>query len=132
MKINIFSDDAATAFDDAQKRARVRMVSIDEARASVAQLEKQLKSHGIPKRLWCGMEATFSPWSRSFPASYKGRPEGTYYCITRGSSKWYLTGVGRSYVDESTNNAVAVKWSGNQARYDVGEYLHRAFVRGLA
>lgn len=132
MKIDIFSDDAATAFDDAQKRARTRTVSIDDARASVARLEKRLKSHGIPKKLWTGMEATFSPWAQNFPNAYKGSPEGTYFRVIRGSTKWYLTGVGRTYVDQPTNNAVAVEWPGAQVRYEVGDYLHRAFVRGLA
>lgn len=131
MKINIFSDDAATAFADAQKLARVRTVSIEEARAFVAKLETRLKGLGVPVRLWQGMDVTVSPHCHSFPGAYKGNPEGTYYRVRRGASKWYLTHVGRERVDKSTENVVSAGWSSDQARREVGEYLHRAFVRGL-
>lgn len=131
MKIDIFSDDAATAFADAQRLARVRTVSIDEARAFVIKLESRLKGHGVPVRLWRGVDVIVSPHCHSFPGAYKGSPEGTYYRVTRGASKWYLTRVGREWVDKSGKNVVSAGWSSDQARREVGEYLHRAFVRGL-
>lgn len=132
MKIDIFSDAAATAFTDAQKLARTRTVSIDDARAFVAKLEKRLKSHGIPKKLWTGMEATFSPWAQNFPGAYKGSPEGTYFRVMRGSTKWYLTGVGREWVDKSGKNAARIVWPDDQTRQAVCECLHKTFVGGLA
>lgn len=132
MKINIFSDDAATAFASAQKLARVRTVSIDEARAFVAKLESRLKGHGVPVRLWRGMDATVSPHCRNFASAYNGNPEGTYYRVTRGSSKWFLIDVGREWVDKSGKNATRIVWPDDQTRQEVGKYLYDSFVGGLA
>ena len=132
MKINIFSDDAATAFTDAQKLARVRTVSITEAREFVTKLESRLKGHGVPVRLWRGMDVIVSPHCQTFPGAYKGSPEGTYYRVTRGASKWYLTHVGREGVDKSGKNATRIVWPDDQTRQEVGKYLYDAFVGGLA
>lgn len=131
MKIDIFSDDAATAFASAQKLARVRTVSIDEARAFVAKLESRLKGHGVPVRLWRGMDVIVSPHCHSFPGAYKGSPEGTYYRVTRGASKWYLTRVGRELVDKSGKNATRIVWPDDQTRFEVGSSLLKSFVGGL-
>ena len=82
------------AINEAQGKARTRLMDISYITWAIEQVEKRLKLLGIPKKHWKGIWFTITP--EKLPNSYKDRAEGTYAQVIY-SNGWKLKEVSRVY-----------------------------------
>lgn len=114
MKINIKANpqQVQEALDAGQKRARTRILTLEDLDRGIEEVEARLKY--LPQKYRKGIRVQIQE-HETFPSSYKGYPQGTYALIEWVSYGWALIDVKRSDVPTP---AARRKWSGKIALSD--------------
>ena len=81
--------------DEAQGRAKVRTVSVEDIFDACKEAERELTSHGVPKSHLRGVEVVADPCAQKFPNAYKYPPASTQFKAVYGPSGWQLVWVAR-------------------------------------
>ena len=81
------------AIDQAQEKAKVRLIDSDDVYAAIKAIEERLCF--IPKKYWAGVSAKVNVHAQKFANSYNGIPEATLFEIEYKSGNWRLTDVYR-------------------------------------
>jgi len=85
-----------------QIRCTARIIDYSDIVATVTEIEKKLESL-LPKTAWIGVKIYVDLHAQSFPGAYKYSPESTQFIVARGSSDWFIIGLGRAYTCTPTN-----------------------------
>ena len=102
-KINVANETKITAeINRAQNRASVRIIDYSDIMDIVEEIEKKLELL-LPKTAWVGVNIHVDLHAQSFPGAYKYSPESTQFIVARGSSDWFIIGLGRAYTCTPTN-----------------------------
>ena len=113
MKINIKNaEKIEKALNEAQKRARSRLLDIETIAGDIQKIEEQLKESKIKKKNWTGTTILVDPHrvSNSYARQW-WNAETTTAKLVRGKTDWFLVDVGRQRCDKcayGTNDAFPV------------------------
>lgn len=88
-------DRVTAALEDAQKRARERLVSVEEIIEDAYDELKHFKECGVAKTHAAGTTIKYLPGAENFPSAYKYTPQGTYFTIEYTKTGACLIDVGR-------------------------------------
>lgn len=83
------------AIGEAQSRARVRTITVEDIVKALADVEDQL---GIPKTALEGVTVTVDLNAQKFPNAYSGIPESTHFQAVFVRRHWHVTDVWRGMV----------------------------------
>ena len=81
--------------DEAQGRAKVRTISVEDLFCVCQDAEKELTSHGVTKAHLRGVEIVADPCAQKFPSAYKYVPISTQFKAEYGPSGWRLVWMAR-------------------------------------
>lgn len=99
MKIAIENEEKVqAALDQAQKRARRRLLSASHLQEAMLEAEEKLKEAKVFKKFWRGTQVTVDPYRVSLSYGYPA--ESTYAVLERGKEKWFVVGIGRGWCDK--------------------------------
>ena len=109
MKINIKANpqQVQEALDAGQKRARTRILALEDLERGIEEVEARLKY--LPDKYRKGIRVQIQE-HENFPTSYKGYPQGTYALIEWVYYGWALIDVQRSDVPTPVARR---RWSGS-------------------
>lgn len=86
---------AAAAIMAAEKRSRVRTITVGDMLKALDEIEQKLD---IPRKSMVGIIAEVDVHAQHFPSAYKGRPESTQFRAEFRRDHWVLTDVRRDDV----------------------------------
>ena len=102
-KINVSNEAKLNGLiEKEQIRCTARIIDYEDITKIVTEIEKELELL-LPKTAWVGVNIHVDLHAQSFPGAYKYSPESTQFIVARGSSDWFIIGLGRAYTCSPTN-----------------------------
>ena len=93
-------DRITAAIEEAQKKARIRLIDTCDIFNYAEQVEKTCCN--ISKKNLEGTRAYIDKHAQTFPGAYKGIPESTQFGLLFSAGTWKLTGIARGRTLGST------------------------------
>ena len=107
MKIDIGNTEKLqVSLKDAQKRARVRLLTVSDIQKAAVEVERKLHESKIPKTYWQGITVSVDPYRVSHSYDYPN-PESTQAVLERGKEKWFLVDVFRGGCRSVSNGSAS-------------------------
>ena len=85
-------DSLQACLDDVQKRARVRIITVDDIVDTCTDVFRHV---GISKKALSGSTFTADVNAQKFSSAYKGIPESTVFSAVYKGNTWYITSIER-------------------------------------
>ena len=98
MKINIESEKLSQAIKEAEGKARVRTIGVEDIKYVLNKISK-----GIPKEKLHGTKVFYDGAER-FPNAYKYMPESTHWTAENIKGRWYVVDIFRGKCPNRINN----------------------------